>query len=572
MKKEKKEQVFEATADSEAEVPKKIKFYNHSAFIAIALVLTVILIFFAIVWITTSTKKITIAEFFGIGQERLDYKNDDLDSYIDIKEEDYKGYEIKLDVIKPTYDIDVESHIMNLIYKNINKTDDVLDGAAYKYNQSIRVGDKLFFFYAGYELDEDGNRKEIISLTNYAYYDDSGYCQKNEDSYELFIGQKSSDFPLGFEVALVGLQTVKKEPGKEIYNNFEAKFNGKVEEDEVVYLCLSYIDEHGIFHDSENLRIDLREESTEEEWGIGFYNFLREYNIGMTAQIPGFQQLETEKGSRFYTSLKINYTTKCETEENITTIKVIYPHDWSDESLRGKTVYFDLVLEKTVNYKTAEFNDAFVTDVLEIEAEELSSYEGETLADKYKTRYFEQILEQYRKTCDERAREMLWDKLRENIEFTALPKYEYEISHSIQYNQYKSEYEELMQGDNDYYKELDDYIAESLGVETEDAGDALRAYVKDSIYEKLIIFSVLRAEDLMPKNDEEYKAIYQNELRLDYEYYIESCEDAGSEPEYKTIEEYDAFINEYYGAQMYENLVYYNYATSKMLEMITIVY
>ncbi len=550
---------------------KKAAFYAHPAFIAAALILAVVLVFFIIIAIVSSTQGMTIAEIFGIGQERLDYKNDPLDSYINIKEEDYKGYEIKLDVLKPT-DSDVESHIMNLIYKNINQKEDVLNGGAYLFNQSIKVGDRLLFFYAGYEIDENGKRIEIPSLTNYANGDENGYYSENTEPLKLFIGQNYNEFPTGFEAALIGLETIKKEQGNKS-NTFSARFSGKVNEGEVVYLCISYIDEYGIFHDSENVRIDLADENTEAEWGEYFFDFLYEYYIGRTADISGFEKQETAKGIRFYTDLKINYTTTCETEENIKTIKITYPHDWDDETLRGKTVYFDLFLEKTVEYQTKEFNDAFVTDVLGMKAEDLENYEGDTLADKYKAYYFEELMEEYEQTCQVRAEELLWERLRENIEFTAVPEYEYKISHSIQYNAYKAEYIELSQGDNSYYDDLDGFIADSLGVESQDAGDALRAAVKDAIYEKLVIFSILRAENLLPKTDEEFKVIYDNELRLDYEYYLAGCEQRGEDPEYKTIDEYDVFINEYYGKEMYEDFVYYNYLTSKILnEMVTIVY
>ncbi len=513
--------------------------------------LVALLILFAVVLSFASCKN----------QKRLDYINDPLDSYIDIKEEDYKGLNIVIDVNVPTKELDVENHILKLISNT--KSPKPLYDAFYQYDIPVKAGDKAYIYYAGYELDENGNRKEIASLTNYAYYTESGYYMSNKP-YTLFVGSGDDNFAPGFELSLIGAV-----PSNDV--DFSANVAGVVQEGDVVYLEASYVAENGIFYDRANIRIDLSDENVEKVWGKGIYELLRSTAIGQTCATRS--ELQTEKGKIIYTDLKLNYTTSCEGEGNANVVKVTYPYDWNDESLRNKTVYFDVFLEKTLCYETKEFNDDFVKNVIGMSEDDLAIYEGETLVSKYKSYYLSVLMEKYKDLCRARAEELLWTSIKKNAKFTQLPEYEYNILYSITYNSYKNEFIAMSEAGNTYYTELDDYIASELGIgEEDDVAEALRNSVKDEIYEKLIFYSILKNENLLPKTDEEFQIIYNTELALDYEYYINYCGEIGEEVEYKTVEEYEAFIIDYYGEAFYIDSVYYNYTISKVLEMSNLVY
>ncbi len=573
-KEEKSANTMEAK-NAECVKPQKGKFYAHPAFLAAAFILSIALVFITIVAIVTSTKGVTVKELFGIKGKRLDFKKDDLDTYINIEEDDYKNYEIKLNIPEPTYELDVQNHIINLLYKNKKG---VLYGGDHQYSTSektnlIKAGDKVYIYYAGYEIDAEGQRHEISSLTNYGDVNEAAYYTENKDPDPVFIGEMSDIFAPGFELALIGHSTIVKNSENYNSNIFDAKFNGKVMPGEVVYLCLTYVDEHGILHDRENVRIDLRDENVEKIWGEGVYeDLLRQTNLSQTWSNDRVD-LRTATGKRIYTYMRINYTTTCETENNVTTVKVEYPYDWKDESLRGKTVYFDVFLEKSAHYEVPEFNDSFVTDILKISSEELAAFEGSNLVEKYKFYCMDNLLKEYKAECNSMAEKRLWERLKDKIEFKELPQDEYVAAYETRYYSYKNEYENLQQGENPYYKELDEYIADCLELgEEDDVGEALRADVKDGIFEKLIVYAFLRKENLLPETEEEYDVIYRNELSLDYEYYLDGCKSRREEPVYKTIDEYETFINAYYGVAGYEDFVYYSYATSKMLEMATIVY
>jgi hypothetical protein len=78
----------------------------------------------------------------------------------------------------------------------------------------------------------------------------------------------------------------------------------------------------------------------------------------------------------------------------------------------------------------------------------------------------------------------------------------------------------------------------------------------------------MREEGLTP-TDEEFKVIYRRELENDFFYYS-----GMRESDYLTAEEYNKAINsyekmivEYYGQEKYNETVYYNYVTDKLIEM-----
>ena len=89
--------------------------------------LVALLILFAVVLSFASCKN----------QKRLDYINDPLDSYIDIKEEDYKGLNIVIDVNVPTKELDVENHILKLISNT--KSPKPLYDAFYQYDIPVKA-------------------------------------------------------------------------------------------------------------------------------------------------------------------------------------------------------------------------------------------------------------------------------------------------------------------------------------------------------------------------------------------------------------------------------------------------
>ena len=330
----------ESVKNEELSENAKPKFYQSTAFIVLVCVFSLVAIFFAIVTIAVSSGVIDLRDLLGIERERVDYENDDLSEFINISEEDYKGYDIVVGLRKPTYELDVEQSILALLMKNRGEK---LFDSRYQYDIAITPGDRVFIYYAGYFLDEEGNRTEIASLTN---YDES-------EPTQLTLG--SGDFPLGFELSLVG-----KNPKDSA--EFKAKTRGAVSSGEIVYLRASYVDENGLLHDNEDIRIDLSRDDAEGIWGAGILSYLQEKNIGQVDSAP--ITLSTEKGKIYYTSIEVKYTTSCESEGMVSVVKATYADDFEDDpSIAGKEVYFDVFIEKVMCYENHEFNDAFITDV-----------------------------------------------------------------------------------------------------------------------------------------------------------------------------------------------------------------
>lgn len=537
-----------APSDEQKSSEGKKKFYNSVPFIVIASVLAVAAVFWIAIGLAAVTTGRTIGEVFGIEAKRLDYINDDLSDYIDIEDSDYKGYDVYIDIPKPTLALDVEQHIINLIYKNRG---DMLNDYMYQYDVAMRAGDRAFVFYAAYEYDKDGNRVEIPSLTNYS----------DTDAAQINIG--GGKYPLGFELALVG-KNPKDTPA------FSAKRAGFVADGDVVYLTASFVSENGISHHDEHIRIDLSDEHVEEVWGSGILSYLQEMAMGQVNSNPII--LNTAKGKIYYTSIKIDYATTCESDGGAMVIEARYPYDYEDESLRNKTVYFDVFVDKVMCYDSHDFDDAFITDVLKMSADELSSYEGATLTEKYKNYALSTLVEEYEENCSEMAEELVWDYLKKNLNYT-LPEKEYKKLYSEYYNYFVDECTKANQSGYSTYESVDDYIIAYYGLDEEtDVGEFLRATVKDDVYTKLIFYTIARRENLLP-DDSEFDEVYRRELELDFEFYSgKNKDDYATEAEYeKALSDYEKTMLDYYGEAYYRNLVYYNDSIDEIINFANII-
>ncbi len=471
--------------------------------------------------------------------KRLDYLNDDLARYIDIDDEDYKGYDIKID-IPDVSDEDVENEVLKDLaaHKGALRFE-----GSYIRSEKINAGDTVYIKYRGYTVDELGRQIEIEGSSNLA------------EAYETELTIGSGQFVTGFELGLIG-----KVPNQ--YTTFEKKTAGRPTDTDVVYIKATYVvDNESVIHQDEIIRIDLNDPTLEDKWGVGIRDYVKELSVGLTDSDPiTFTILKT--GQRItFASTRIEYISK--NESNPITLTATFPHDYSDPSLRGKRVNFDVYIAYAVHYETQALNDAFVTEKMKYTPERLAEYEGATMVEKYRAYKRAQLVSNRETEIRYAAEEEMWTRLKKECELKKYPERELQRVFNDYYYTYQMDF---AQNYANYYESVDEYIRAYYGLE--EGGDweaKLREQVEGEILEKLIFYSILRKENLVP-SEEHYKEIYDRELRRDFEYYGKTPYDFATEEEYlKALKDYETQIIEYYGADFYKESVYYNYASEKML-------
>ena len=475
----------------------------------------------------------------------LDYINDDLSQYLEFDESVYKDYDIEID-IPSVSELEVDNAILQVL---ASKKGSLLYNGNYVLNRPAYAGDKVYIYYQGYEIDENGNRIDLDGTSNLS----------SSTPSEITLG--GGQLVAGFELALVG-----KNP--EDYSKFSKITEGRPQAGDIVYCTMTYIEESkGGINQNKQVRIDLNDPKLEEKWGVGIADYLAEELIGVSNIEPFTTSKKGSSDKITYTISKVDFVTRC--EENPLVIKTVFPYDYQSAEYRNKTVYFDVYIEKALCYETAELNDAFITDTLKLTADYLSEYEGETLAEKYRSYVKAGLVKEREDDKRYAAEDAMWKYLKEKITIKKYPERELRRIFDDYYFSHQLEFAENYAN---YYEDIDTYLNEYYGLGEEgDWRSYLEDQVKNEVTEKLIFYSIMVKEGFVP-TDEEYEEIYRKELEYDFEYYGKTRKDYDTEEAYlAALADYEKLILEYYGEEFYTETVYYNYSIDKMLELANIV-
>lgn len=541
----------ESVIITEGEAVAKKGFYVQTWFI-VTLAVVAALSIFAILITTALGGGLSFKNLFGKKDEDFDYINDSLDKYINIKESDYKNYEIKIPLRKPGA-IDLETQINELlaIYRG-----SPTESADTMYtNKPIAIGDDINLSYVGYQLDADGRKLLVSGASNIEN------ANTKVDRYT--VGTNSSIFGVGFESSLVG-----KTPNGKIDS---VRADGSVFEDNVIYATVSFVLDNGLVYDEVNVCIDPRADDFERLWGVGAYDSLFKHCSGM--QGIGMMMITGNKVNRFdlegggtitYTALTVNYVTTSSVQP--ITVESYYPADYSVEELQNKNVYYDLYINNVIKYNVPAFDEAFITEKLSFTPEKLSSYAGDTLVEKCKSYYMSVLENEYEDICRTYLENAIWQRLYSIVRIKTYPEKEIDRIYLAQIDAYTADLiEENANGAG--YENLDDYMPGALGLEE---GAEWTSYllesVKLTVKERLIVYAILRQEGILPVGAE-FDRIYEEELKKDYERAISIY--PGS---FSSLEDYRAYVYETRGKLEYVHDVYYYYLTDKLIEYATPVY
>ena len=460
----------------------------------------------------------------------FDYLKADLDKYVEVNG-DYKDFTVNLDIAKPK-DIDVDVAVMSLLNSNKDsaKWREISIGSKF----TLGVGDAVDIYYRGYILDEDGKEIVVDGMTNFA----------DANPYTLVLG--SGSFVPGFEFNMVGLST-------EDTNVFTTIKTGKPQDNQIAYVSYTCV----IDGDSTkkvtvtNARIDLSRDDLDAEYGENFKKTIMNCDIGTKVSLPSNLNGKTYA----YTDLVVNFVTECETKHF--TVECYFPYDYTKEDLRNETAYFEVYVNKVVDYTDVpEFNDEFINKLAEekklgVTIDVLNTYEGANLVEKYYAYANKTLMDAYEEEYQTLLKEEVITYFRSIFKGVKYPASKVEEIYNEYYATVSDSYNTNggkitnSYGSSTTYDTLDKYAVAYLGLQT---GTNWKTYLvslaQDAVKERYIMFYILRAENLIPTEAEFEKKVEEVKNTIIDEY-VEYClnYEGKTKDSFKTEAEYQEYYD-----------------------------
>ncbi len=517
-------------------------------------------IIIAALLILASLAGVLLGVFYFLDEEieRFDYVNEDLSKYIYISSENYygyKGYEVKIASDQIT-ERTVDTAIMRILASRRGKI--ISTGAK---DAKIDVGDDINLFFKAY-TEEDGVRTELPEFSNFSI--------TAESARTYTVGGGSLDtLGLHLELELVGEELSK-------YSSYRIKTSGRPQDGDIVYITYSALYNGATSKSGKSVRLDLSDETgIDKAWGEGFTAYIKGLTIGDEHQSTDSFKTE-EYSSIHYRSLLIDYAIHEENPERETlTVKTTVPCTYSDVSLQGKEVTFELYISYVNKYTVPTLDKTFIEKTLEIKDEELSKYEGEDTVEKFRKYVKKKLEDDEAAEIDQILIEAMWTHLYSIAQIKELPEDELRRI----FIEYKKQIEEAYEENDGGYPSFDAYAnayAQYLGAKVP-WEQYFKSQAESEVKQKLIFYYVARAEGLLP-TEEEFdklaKAIVEEELAT----YLSTL---GIKREnYNTDEEYEEAVAPYrseveaiYADEEYlEWVVHLEFAEKKMSKLGKVVF
>lgn len=476
-------------------------------------------------------------------QHRFDYMTDNIASYITF-EGNYKDITLDISIDNVT-ESDIDEYIAQELVKNKNKTPKY-SGAGVT-NRPITLGDVAYIYYRGYEV-VDGREVDF----------DGGCNFSSATPHELEIG--SGGFIPGFELGLVG-----KNPKE--HTKLVKSTTGLVDDGKVIYMTYSAMYPGGESSVAKRARVDLAGD-VDAVWGAGFEEYIIKKEVGK--KLTEGVTCKLESGDVIYYDITVEY--EVESEENPVVVTAYFPYDYQEESLRCKEVFFDVYIDYVVIYDTPELDDKFITETLKISADSLAECEGETLAEKYRSSVKNELYAEYEKEYNKLVEDSLWAQLAKKTTVKSYPASAVSKVYDEYYSDLKLKYENY----KNTYSSIESFAAAYFEITD---GTNYRAYItkksKEVVKEKLIFYYIARTENLLPTEDEK-NAIIEDTLKEYMSYYLEN--DANyARDKFDSDEAYNdavaklrADLLKYYGQEYFDEIAYFQVASEKIMDNVTI--
>ena len=401
--------------------------------------------------------------------------------------------------------------------------------------------------YRGYTYDDNGHK---------SYFD--GGCNFTSQTYDLEIG--SGNFVIGFELGLFGKDY-------SVYSTLEELTGGTVAAGDTVYVTLT-AKKGSAEAKTQTLLIDLNSTNLDSTWGTGFKDYLVGKTIG--EKLTGLNESFTSAdGEITYSSINVAKAYRASGNE-ILVVEAYFPNDYKEESLRGKTAYFECYISKMSDYDSATYSDSFVTDVIKADQSLYEKYSGEGAAEKYRE-YLRYLLELER---IEKVEALMEDALLDCLGNAAVV---HEYPSADLYEMYESIISQIYSNYQNYssYYTFPEFVILYYGL-TEDADpeafllDQAKLVIKEKLafhYAATLEGIKLEGNALTDKTNE-YVDKAVNQL---LESYGIKRENFNSDKEYREkVQSYKKDLVQYYGREYFEYEAFYGYAKDELCKLLVL--
>ena len=495
----------------------------------------------------------------AIARRPFHFERENIARYMSIDPEAYRTLTltVKLDEVD---DMAVHRQINAVLVKN--KSEQPNNNGKGDRTGAIDVGDEVYIWYRGYYL-EDGERVEFDGGCNIAV---SGIT---DDDRLLEIG--SGGFIRGFEEGLVGLC------GNDT-SNLVRYTSGTVAATDVVYVTMSAMFPDGTAYENKQVRMDLSDPDLASRYGQTFIDKLVGAEVGSTLGTFTSELAGAPTGLSTATFMDVKVTLRTTGEDRPVTVETRFPATYDKSpDLAGRVAYFEVYISQVVHYDTPDLTDAFITGTLGMKAEELASYDGETLTQRYRSYVREQLLENYEKNKITAIETAMWKKLVELVSVKRIPR----RATRMVYEEYLEEFKEDYLYYKDYYgyTSIEQYAADALTLEHgQTYKDNLWQMAESATREKMMFYLVMQTENITP-TDAELAACIQAAKDETLDYYLnEVYADDFNRDDYASEAEYQAevaalwqSILDYYGESYFEESAHYDLVMERLLTYPTVI-
>lgn len=488
-----------------------------------------------------------------VSRKEFNYEKRNLDKYVDVPEELFKSFNVTVNIPEIT-----EKDVLEEIYKLQCAKKITPDGPVYsKPNVTISAGDVAHIYYRGYTM-ENGIK---------TYFD--GGCNFNSTAHVLEIG--SGSFISGFESGLIG-------KNQQDYETIEVKRSGRIASGDIITIKYSVIRDNNTIFNNQTVTIDLGDPDVDQRWGEGFSAYFIGKMIDADAVIDTDERLivptvcEGYSGQDVYHSVTIlSACTVEESEKDTLVVEAKFPHDYSEESLRGKTAYFEVYIKGVDDYGVYEFDDRFITEELKVKAEDMSAYAGDTLVEKYKSYILDELQKERESKIKLIVEESFWEQAMAATVVKKLPRREVDKMYDNMYVQLVSMFE--TEGKNTAYaNDFDGFARAFMNLSSSaDWKEHLLKNAEEAVKEKLVFYSFVQKENHTP-TEEEYNAIYEtifaDHLQDYLDYYKITPESENYE---RQLEEAKREVRTTYGEAYFHELVMYDFVMTEIISRANVV-
>ena len=278
--------------------------------------------------------------------------------------------------------------------------------------------------------------------------------------------------------------------------------------------------------------------------------------IGSGGFIPGFEYNLIGKNPADYT------------EESPIVVETFFPENYQSAELAGKTAYFIVTVKQLVEYDAPELSESFLRDTVKLTDEDLATYEGEGMVEKFRSYLKDSIAKENGLDVETLSLDAFWKSV---MEGAVVKKYPEKQVKEI-YDNYVNQLEGYYQYYYSAYYGHDEFMCLYLGIEVgSDWKAKITELAQSSVKQQLIFYHIMNLEGLKPNEEEFDKLLDEHVIYLLYKKNITEDKYETKEAFLADVAEYKAKLIRENGLDYYKEELYYDIGIDAILSYANIV-